>query len=69
VFLAMIFFRQLKWDFSAETLVIAFVTLAVGLLASFKTTFRTYHIIWVLALYPISIAMVALLESPWVGWD
>jgi len=69
VFLAMIFFRELKWNFSAETLVIAFVCIVVGGLASFKTTIKTYHAIWVAALYPFSIVLIALLESPWIGWD
>jgi len=69
VFLAMIFFRQLKWNFSAETLVIAVVTISVGILAAWKVTIRTYHILWVSALYPLSILLIALLESPWIGWD
>jgi len=69
VFLAMIFFRELKWNFSAETLVIAVVSLTVGLLSSLRSTVRTYHIIWVIAMYPLAIVLVALLESSYIGWD
>merc|ERR1711998_270182 len=40
VFLALMFFKSLAWEFSAETLAIIFVELAMALYYSLKTTFN-----------------------------
>jgi Ca2+/Na+ antiporter len=69
VFLGMIYFRGLQWNYSAETLVVALVTLVVGALASFRETIHSIHLFWVLVLYPLSIGLVVLLESKWIGWN
>eukprot|EP01118_Nematostelium_gracile_P006991 TRINITY_DN2263_c0_g1_i1.p1 TRINITY_DN2263_c0_g1~~TRINITY_DN2263_c0_g1_i1.p1 ORF type:complete len:240 (-),score=56.32 TRINITY_DN2263_c0_g1_i1:37-756(-) len=69
VFLGMIYFRGLRWNYSAETLVVAIVTLIVGVVASFRETLHTIHIFWSLVLYPFSIGLVALLESRMIGWN
>jgi len=61
IFLAIIFFKGLAWKFSAETISILFVELAVFGIAQVKTH-RLYHAIIIFSLYPISILLVWLLE-------
>lgn len=62
IFLAIIFTKNLAWKFSAETISILFVELAVFGIAQIKTH-RVYHSIFLFALYPISIFLVWLLED------
>lgn len=63
VFLALIYFRQLAWSFTAETLAILLVTLVVGLIASFQRTVKLFWAIPVALLYPLSLVFVYLLEN------
>src|SRR5689334_21427835 len=69
VFLAMILFRDLAWTFSAETLTISIVMIVVGIFGSLRSTIQTIHVLWILSIYPLSIVLVALLESGIVGWN
>jgi len=62
VFFALIFFRQLAWSFTAETLAILLVTLIVGLIGSFQRTIKLWWAIIVISLYPLSLVFVFLLE-------
>jgi hypothetical protein len=39
VFLALIYFRNLTWDFSSEVLIILLVCVVMALFTSFRTTF------------------------------
>lgn len=66
IFMALIFFKRLVWKFSAETTVILIVEALVALIAMQKTQ-RTYLALIVLALFPLSIVLVALLEG--AGFD
>lgn len=62
VFYALIFFRGLAWNFSAEVLAILVVTLAVGGLAAANLTYRLWFVFGVILLYPASIGLVSLLN-------
>ena len=61
VFLIIIFMRDLKWLFTAETLTILFVELCV-MAISWQSTQTLGHACILLALYPFSIFMVWILE-------
>jgi Ca2+/Na+ antiporter len=63
VFYALITFRDLAWTFSAETLTIIIVTLLVAVPASIKTTFTLIWAPVILALYPLSLLFVWILET------
>jgi len=67
IFLAIVYFRSLLWDFSAEISVIFFATLIMGAVAAFRTTFPLWMAFIGLALYPLSIALVAFLDYV-CGW-
>jgi len=66
VFMALIFFKGLAWEFSAETLSILFVQIVMAVY-SFKDKHLFIDAILILTLYPISIVLVAGLEA--IGWD
>jgi Ca2+/Na+ antiporter len=69
IFLSLIKFRQLDWEFSAETCAIVMVELVVGLIV---LTRRVHTLKWgliVLAMFPMSLLLVMVLESSYVGWD
>jgi hypothetical protein len=59
----LVFFRGLVWEFSAETLAILVVTIAVGLIGVSTQLYRTYWAIAVLSLYPASLLFVYVLEN------
>eukprot|EP01132_Coremiostelium_polycephalum_P004733 gene4733-5908_t len=63
IFFALVFFKDLTWEFSAETLAILFVTICVGLIGSTHTTKKSYLAPLVLTLYPLSLVLVYLLET------
>ncbi|KAG0628532.1 hypothetical protein M758_1G033800 [Ceratodon purpureus] len=67
IFLAIVYFRGLLWDFSAEISVIFFATLIMGFIAAVRTTFPLWMAFIGLALYPISIGLVAFLDYV-CGW-
>ncbi|GJP49667.1 hypothetical protein CLOM_g8849, partial [Closterium sp. NIES-68] len=61
-FLALVYFRSLKWQFSAEVTIILLNTFIVGVLGGTRRTFQTWLAFPVLALYPLSILIVAFLD-------
>eukprot|EP00013_Stygamoeba_regulata_P020824 CAMPEP_0177646148 /NCGR_PEP_ID=MMETSP0447-20121125/9620_1 /TAXON_ID=0 /ORGANISM="Stygamoeba regulata, Strain BSH-02190019" /LENGTH=619 /DNA_ID=CAMNT_0019148663 /DNA_START=55 /DNA_END=1911 /DNA_ORIENTATION=- len=63
IFCFLIFARKLAWVYSAETMSILFVTLCVGIPASFMTTFRLYWALIIITLYPLSLLLVYILEN------
>ncbi|CAM6015043.1 unnamed protein product [Sphagnum balticum] len=67
IFLAIVHFRGLLWDFSAEITVILFSTLVMGGVAAARTTFPLWMAFIGIALYPISIGLVAFLDYV-CGW-
>ncbi|KAK3184036.1 hypothetical protein Dsin_031322 [Dipteronia sinensis] len=68
VFLGLVYFRQLTWNFSAEVLVILVVCIVTGLIASFRTTFPLWHCLVAFALYPFSLLLVYVLDYVF-GWS
>ncbi|KAK2665835.1 hypothetical protein Ddye_004409 [Dipteronia dyeriana] len=68
VFLGLVYFRQLTWNFSAEVLVILVVCIVTGLIASFRTTFPLWHCLVAFALYPFSLLLVYILDYVF-GWS
>ena len=64
VFAALVYFRDLEWYFSAEVTVILLVEFAVGITA--LVHFRIYYVyllFLVILLYPLSLAIVIVLEN------
>jgi hypothetical protein len=68
VFLAIVYGRRLVWEFTAEVLTIALVTVIMGLAASIRKTFPLWISFLALSLYPLSLALVAVLDYI-VGWE
>ena len=68
IFLALIWLKDLTWKFSAETISILFIELIVGVISLNKVQ-TVAGAILILSLYVISIALVAVLESSYVGFD
>lgn len=67
IFLALVYIRGLTWDFSSEVTVIVVSTFAVGAMAGTRSTFPTWLALPVLAVYPLAIAGVAILDNV-LGW-
>lgn len=67
LFLALVFFRGLRWTFSAEVMSILVVTIVMCLLAAFQRVFSLLYAIPVILMYPISLGLVAFLEGV-IGW-
>ncbi|KAK6919730.1 EF-hand domain, partial [Dillenia turbinata] len=68
VFLALVYFRDLTWDFSSEVLVILVVCIIMGAFASFRTTFPLWTCLVSFSLYPLSLALVYVLDYVF-GWS
>jgi len=62
IFFALVFFKNLTWEYSAETVTILFVTCCVGIVGASRKTLKTIYAPIVFFLYPISILLVYLLE-------
>ncbi|KAF8732885.1 hypothetical protein HU200_015233 [Digitaria exilis] len=58
VFLALIYVRDLRWEFSSEVLMVALVCVVVGLLASFRTTFPLWTCLVAYTMYPLFLVLV-----------
>ncbi|CAI5463408.1 unnamed protein product [Closterium sp. Yama58-4] len=67
-FLALVYFRSLNWQFSAEVTIILLNTFIIGILGGTRRTFQTWLAFPVLALYPLSILIVAFLDYV-LGWN
>jgi Ca2+/Na+ antiporter len=67
IFFALIAFRGLAWTFTAETLTILLVVLAVGIPASFKVNWQLWWVFLNAPLYVLSIVFVYVLEH-FVHW-
>ena len=66
IFMALIFFRGLAWQYSAETISIILVQFGIGALA-LRGKMTTYTGLIVLSLFPLSVVFVAVLE--YLGLD
>jgi len=61
-FLAIVYFRNLTWEFTAETLSILLVTWIVGYFGARKSSFRFYYAFIIIFLYPFSVFFVWFFE-------
>lgn len=68
VFLSLVYARGLMWDFSAEVLVILIVCLVMGVFGGVRTTFPLWTSILAFVLYPLSLALVYVLDYVF-GWS
>ncbi|KAL6838815.1 hypothetical protein ACP4OV_031529 [Aristida adscensionis] len=68
VFLALIYFRNLTWDFSSEVLIILLVCVVMALFTSFRTTFPLWTCLVAYVLYPLSLIIVYILDYVF-GWS
>ncbi|PKI42579.1 hypothetical protein CRG98_037024 [Punica granatum] len=62
VFLGLVYIRELDWNFFSEVLIIFIVCAVMGIIASFRTTFPLWIALLACALYPLSLAMVFVLD-------
>ncbi|KAL6199097.1 hypothetical protein ACLB2K_028884 [Fragaria x ananassa] len=63
VLLAIIYVREMTWEFSAEVLVVLIVCLVVGLIASVGSTFPLWTAFVAFLLYPLSLLLVYILND------
>ncbi|KAL6999585.1 tRNA (cytosine-5-)-methyltransferase ncl1 [Sarracenia purpurea var. burkii] len=68
VFLALVYVRDLTWDFSSEVLVIFIVCIVMGAFASFRTTFPLWTALVAFVFYPFPLALVYVLDYV-LGWS
>ena len=62
IFLILIFAKNLIWEFSAETIAILTVEVIVACM-TLKKVHRGIDAVIILSLYPLSMALVAILEN------
>ncbi|KAI3945897.1 hypothetical protein MKW98_007246 [Papaver atlanticum] len=60
--LVIVYARDLKWEFTAEVLVVLIVCVVMGLIASFRTEFPLWTSYLAYLLYPLSLTMVYILN-------
>eukprot|EP00271_Cylindrocystis_brebissonii_P020378 TRINITY_DN6718_c0_g1_i1.p1 TRINITY_DN6718_c0_g1~~TRINITY_DN6718_c0_g1_i1.p1 ORF type:complete len:627 (-),score=84.68 TRINITY_DN6718_c0_g1_i1:441-2321(-) len=68
VFLAIVYFRSISWEYSSEVTIILAVTVIVGLIGGSRSTFPTLLAFIVISLYPLSLVVVYILDNV-VGWS
>ncbi|XP_010276580.1 PREDICTED: uncharacterized protein LOC104611295 [Nelumbo nucifera] len=68
VFLAVVYIRNLTWDFSSEVFIIFIICTIMGLFASFRTTFPLWTCLVAYLLYPLSLVLVYVLDYV-LGWS
>lgn len=69
VFYVVIFVKDLAWEFTAETISIIFIQLVMGAIILKSKNHNVLTGIAILSLYPLAMAIVAFLESSFVGLD
>eukprot|EP00930_Biecheleria_cincta_P033573 TRINITY_DN23262_c0_g1_i1.p1 TRINITY_DN23262_c0_g1~~TRINITY_DN23262_c0_g1_i1.p1 ORF type:complete len:596 (-),score=103.53 TRINITY_DN23262_c0_g1_i1:50-1801(-) len=68
IFLGLVYFQNLAWEFSAETISICFVQAVVALSVISRTVHRLLDACIVLSFYPICLGLVCVLEN-YCGMD
>ena len=66
IFTALIFFKNLPWDYSAEVLCIISVNFAVGIVGLLPVI-PTFFAIPILLMYPVGLGIVFFFENV-IGW-
>lgn len=67
IFMSLIYFRKLSWNFSAEVIAVLVVILITGM-NSLRKTIKLWQALFVSLMYPVSILLVYILENK-VGLD
>lgn len=67
IFMYLIYAQGLAWEYLAETFVILFVQICVGIFAIIKNTHTPLDALLILSLYPLSMIICAGLEH--IGWN
>jgi len=67
IFMGLIYFRGLAWQYTAETMAILLVQFIIGFLVQKNKIMRTTEAIAILSIFPLSIAFVATMEA--FGFD
>jgi hypothetical protein len=67
LFLALVYFRELSWTFSAETTSILVIE-AVMAFVAFRSTIQLKWVFLVGAHFPFALGLVSFLEGS-IGWD
>mmetsp|Transcript_22374 Transcript_22374/g.46843 ORF Transcript_22374/g.46843 Transcript_22374/m.46843 type:complete len:599 (-) Transcript_22374:202-1998(-) len=68
IFLGLVYFQNLAWEFSAETTSILLIEVLMALSILFRRVHRLLDAFFILSLYPLCLATVYVLENS-VGWD
>lgn len=68
IFLALVYFKRLAWEFSAETISIVSIQIVIGILVLMRSEQKLLEAFVVLSLYPLSLGLVWVLENK-LGWD
>lgn len=63
VLLGIIYAREMRWEYSAEVLVVAFVCIIMGLIASLRSSFPIWISFMAYLLYPFSLLLVYVFNS------
>lgn len=63
IFFALIFFKKLAWQFSAETIAIILIQWVIGLMTMAKTVQTKFDAVLIMACYPGCLAIVWALEN------
>jgi len=67
IFMGLIYFRGLAWQYSAETISIVVVQVVLGVFVQFRTYMTAWHSLLILSMFPLSLLLVAFLEG--LGFD
>lgn len=62
VFLGLVYFRELTWDFFSEVLIILIICVVMGIIASIRTTYPLWIALLAYAFYPLSLVLVYVLN-------
>jgi Ca2+/Na+ antiporter len=63
IFMCIIYFRQLRWEYTAEVAAVILVVVIVGLNGMFRRNIFVWQGLLVLSLYPLSIVFIYTLQS------
>eukprot|EP00775_Hariotina_reticulata_P009910 gene9910-10066_t len=67
LFLLVVYLQRLDWVYSSEVTVIVAATMAIGALGYSRSTFKAVWALPALAVYPLSLLGVYVLDT-WLGW-
>eukprot|EP00931_Biecheleriopsis_adriatica_P088660 TRINITY_DN62930_c0_g1_i1.p1 TRINITY_DN62930_c0_g1~~TRINITY_DN62930_c0_g1_i1.p1 ORF type:complete len:579 (-),score=158.07 TRINITY_DN62930_c0_g1_i1:74-1810(-) len=68
IFLGLVYFKHLAWEFTAETISIVFIQVVIAFMVLTKEVHRLLDAYIILGLYPLALFIVYFLEN-YLGWD